>query len=246
MQLRMSSPQRYGSYDPEDLTDKTFEFDDKTIRRAFIRKVYAILFIQLNITLGAITLFMYCDPIKQWVRAHPHMIWVALGTSFATLLIIVCCGQVRRKVPMNYIFLLLFTLAMSFVLGVTTASFNLQEIMLAVAITAAVCLGLTLFAFQTKWDFTVMGGILVVALIVLVLFGIIAMFFPNRILTIVYSSAGALLFSICLVYDTQLIMGGEHKYSISPEEYVFAALTLYLDVVNIFMHILQLIGVSRN
>jgi FtsH-binding integral membrane protein len=44
-----------------------------------------------------------------------------------------------------------------------------------------------------------------------------------------------------LVYDTQQIMGGK-KYSISPEEHVFAAVQLYVDVVYIFLAILQLGG----
>ena len=49
---------------------------------------------------------------------------------------------------------------------------------------------------------------------------------------------GALIFSCYLVYDTQLMMGGGHAYSLSPEEYVFAALNIYLDIVNIFLCIL--------
>jgi len=38
------------------------------------------------------------------------------------------------------------------------------------------------------------------------------------------------------------MMGGKHKYSISPEEYVFAALNLYLDIIQIFLYILQILG----
>lgn len=53
-------------------------------------------------------------------------------------------------------------------------------------------------------------------------------------------------FTRYLVYDTQLMMGGKHKYSISPEEYIFAALNLYLDIVNIFLYILTIIGASRS
>lgn len=45
---------------------------------------------------------------------------------------------------------------------------------------------------------------------------------------------------------TQLMMGGKHKYSLSPEEYIFASLNLYIDIVNIFMYILMLIGAVRN
>ena len=60
-----------------------------------------------------------------------------------------------------------------------------------------------------------------------------------------YGSAGALVFSLYIVYDTQLMMGGKHKYSLSPEEYVFAALSLYLDIINLFLYILMIIGAAR-
>lgn len=68
----------------------------------------------------------------------------------------------------------------------------------------------------------------------------------NNILSLVYASLGALLFSFYLVYDTQLMMGGKHKYSLSPEEYIFAALNLYLDIINIFLYILTIIGAVRD
>ena len=51
----------------------------------------------------------------------------------------------------------------------------------------------------------------------------------------------ALLFSLFLVYDTQRIMGGK-KHSISPEEHIFASITIYIDVVYIFLAILGIGG----
>lgn len=77
--------------------------------------------------------------------------------------------------------------------------------MLAIGVTAAVCVGLTIFAFQTKWDFTMLGGVLFVAVILLFLFGLIAMFFPGKTMTLIYSSCGAVLFAIYLIYDTQMV-----------------------------------------
>lgn len=91
-----------------------------------------------------------------------------------------------------------------------------------------------------------LGGALFVAVIILFVFGIIVAFIPNKAAQIAYASAGALLFSIYLIYDTQMMMGGKHKYSISPEEYIFAALNLYLDIINIFIYILSIIGASRD
>lgn len=91
-----------------------------------------------------------------------------------------------------------------------------------------------------------MGGMLFVALIVLIVCSLIAIFIPGKITVILISSAGALLFSIYLIYDTQMMMGGTHKYAISPEEYIFAALALYMDIINIFLYILSIIGASKN
>lgn len=90
-----------------------------------------------------------------------------------------------------------------------------------------------------------MGGLLYVLLVVLVTFGIIAAIMQDRVLYIVYASLGALLFSFYLVFDTQIMIGGDHKLAISPEEYIFAALNLYLDVVNLFLYILALVGGGR-
>ena len=99
---------------------------------------------------------------------------------------------------------------------------------------------------QTKWDFTACGGILFVCVIVLFLFGILAICMQNKVVNLIYASLGALIFSVYLVFDTQLMLGGKHKYSISPEEYIFAALNLYLDIINIFLYILAIVGGSRN
>ena len=68
----------------------------------------------------------------------------------------------------------------------------------------------------------------------------------HRIAMIGYGSAGALIFSLYIVYDTQLMMGGKHKYSLDPEEYIFASLNLYLDIINLFMYILMIVGASSN
>ncbi|XP_037043393.1 protein lifeguard 1-like isoform X3 [Bradysia coprophila] len=233
-------------YDPEDPEVKGFDFTDQSIRKAFIRKVYSILMVQLAITFGIMTLFVFHDGTKLWVRRHPEMMWVAFGVMLVTMISMACCTNVRRKMPMNFIFLFLFTLAQSFLLGTISARYNIYELLMAIGITAAICLALTLFAFQTKWDFTVMGGVLFVAVIVLMIFGIVAIFVPGKTITLIYASLGALIFSFYLIYDTQMMMGGKHQYSISPEEYIFAALNLYLDIVQIFMYVLMIIGATRD
>ena len=75
---------------------------------------------------------------------------------------------------------------------------------------------------------------------------IIIFSFTYRYAIIAYGAAGALVFMVYIVYDTQLMIGGKHKYSLDPEEYVFAALNLYLDIINLFLYLLSIIGASKN
>ena len=70
--------------------------------------------------------------------------------------------------------------------------------------------------------------------------------FPSRAANIGYSAVGCLIFSLYLIYDTQIMLGGKHKYSLSPEEYIFAALNLYLDIINLFLYLLSIFGSSSS
>lgn len=243
-------PSMYDSNFAEDPTQhdsfKGFGFNDKTIRRGFIKKVYSILMSQFLITLGMIALFLYHRPTKLWVQQHTELFWICFAATIVLIICMACCPDVRRKSPMNFIFLFLFTVAESVVLATAASTYDSEEVLLAVGITAAVCFALTLFAFQTKIDFTGLSSFLFVALVIFLLFGIIAMIWHGPIIRLVYASIGALLFSIYLIYDTQIMLGGRHSYTISPEEYIFAALNLYLDVINIFIYILTIIGAARD
>ena len=133
--------------------------------------------------------------------------------------------------------------------GTITLYYKAEVVWLALLMTVLVTGGLTLFACQTKYDFTGMGGYLFAALWSLVLFGFVLMFIPGvngaRMSTTykVYCWIGVLIFSLYIVYDTQLIMGGKHKkHSFGVDDYVFAALNLYLDIINMFLYLLALLG----
>ena len=96
------------------------------------------------------------------------------------MIALVCCEGVRRKSPVNIIVLGIFTCNIShrkvqielscyqcplpfavcegYMLGSVSAFYEPDAVIMAAGITAGVTIGLTLFAFQTKWDFTACGG----------------------------------------------------------------------------------------
>ncbi|XP_076333001.1 protein lifeguard 1-like [Tachypleus tridentatus] len=221
-------------------------FSEKAIRMGFIRKVYGILMVQLAVTVGFICLFIFEPKVNHFARSHVELVWVALVLVFIMMIVLVCCDKVRRTFPVNLICLMVFTLLESFLLGTTASYYRHDEVMMAAGICTFVCLGLTLFAFQTKWDFTMLGGMLFVALLVLMCFGFICIFIPGRVVNVVYASLGALVFSVYLVFDTQMMLGGKHRYSLSPEEYIMAALNIYVDIVLLFSFILDIVGFANH
>ncbi|XP_037540079.1 protein lifeguard 2-like [Nematolebias whitei] len=232
--------------DVEMLTE--FTWDDLNIRRVFIRKVYTILMTQLLVTLAIVALFTFCDPVRDYIQTNPGWYWASYVVFFVTYLILSCCSAPRRQFPWNLILLAIFTLSLSYMTGMLSSYYNTKSVVMCLGITAAVCLVVTVFSFQTKFDVTSCQGILIIFCIVMLISGLVlAVVLPFQYvpwLDAIYATLGAILFTMFLAFDTQLLMGNK-KYSMSPEEYVFATLSIYLDIVYIFSFFLQIFGTKQ-
>ncbi|XP_068197235.1 transmembrane BAX inhibitor motif containing 1a [Antennarius striatus] len=222
-------------------------WDSMSIRHAFIRKVYLILATQLLVTTGVVAVFTFVEPVREFVQDNPGICWASYAVYAVTHLVLVCCKGPRRKFPWNLILLAIFTLAMSYMTGSVASLYDTKAVFLALGITAVVCIAVTVFCFQTKVDFTKCQGLFCVLGIVIFVTGIIAtivLSFKYILwLHMLYAAIGAIVFTLFLAYHTQLLIGNR-KHSISPEEYVFAALSIYVDIVEIFLFLLQIIGAS--
>ena len=109
-----------------------------------------------------------------------------------------------------------------------------STVLTAAVLTTAVTLALTAYVHKTGKDFTRMGGFLFAGLIVVLLASIMAIFVPAMQAGV--SAAAALLFSGFILFDTSRLIRGEE------DNYVMAACSMYLNVLNLFLSILQLLG----
>lgn len=218
------------------------------IRRGFVRKVYGILSVQLLVTALVAAPFQALS--LEQVRGNAWILWVSVIVLHCTMCAMCCCSEMLRTFPTNYIFLFVLTLAMSVLVGYTSALYTWQSVMLAVGVTAGIFLCMTVYAATTKTDFTGCGPYLFGALFCLTMLGFalsIMAAFGTEIhwLTVLYDLIAVLLFTFYIVFDTQLIIGGNHKNQFSTDDYVLAALNLYLDIINLFVHLLSLFGDRR-
>jgi modulator of FtsH protease len=115
-----------------------------------------------------------------------------------------------------------------------------QIVMTALGGTGAIFLALSAYALTTRRDFSFMGGFLMVGLIVVLLAMLGNLFFHMPALSMALSAAVILLMSGFILYDTsRMVNGGETNY-------LMMTVSLYLNIYNIFVSLLNLLGASRD
>ncbi|XP_069554753.1 protein lifeguard 3-like [Brachyistius frenatus] len=223
------------------------QWESTSIRHGFIRKVYLILTAQLAVTFSVVAVFTFVDPVRLFVIRYPGIYWASFVVYFVVYCILVCCKEPRRRFPLNLVLLGVFTLALSYLSGTISSYYETKAVLLAMGITALVCIAVTIFCFQTKVDFTSCGGLLCTAGVLLMIIGIVTAvvlsFQYVPWLHMLYAAIGAVVYTLFLVYNTQLLIGNR-ELAISPEEYIYGALSLYVDIVHIFLFILQISGAA--
>jgi len=115
-----------------------------------------------------------------------------------------------------------------------------QIVSMAMGGTAAIFLGLSAYVLVSKRDMTFMGGFLTVGILVAFLAGLAAIFFDMPALSLAVSAMFVLLMSGLILFETSnIIRGGETNY-------VMATVTLYVSIYNLFVSLLQLLGLANN
>jgi hypothetical protein len=143
---------------------------------------------------------------------------------------------------MNLAFLTAFTALEAYSISVVTSMFESRIVLQALIFTFGIFIALTLFACQTKYDFTSWMPYLFGALWVLIIFGFMSAFFPKSSgVELGYGVVAALIFSGYILVDTQLVIRHYHV-----EEEIAAAISLYLDILNLFLAILRILNSQNN
>lgn len=102
------------------------------------------------------------------------------------------------------------------------------------AVATAVCAAI---AIKSKKDFSAIGGFLMAGTIVLLLALLVGVFFPSTTFILTVSALGALLFCGWIIYDVNMVVMERQT------NYALAALSIYLDILNLFVNLLRIVGV---
>ena len=220
------------------------EYYQAQVRAGFIRKVYGILSIQLIMTFGTVLLFQL-STIKTFIKIHQHLCANTLifcCLAFLVLfLVLICNRNLSRTVPYNYYFLFAITLCESLSCGIISSIYSFQIVATALVLTIITTLAITFYACTTKTDFSYcrMGIFIVFSQVFMI--GLIAMIFRIDALYTLYTFLMTIIVGLYLVYDTQLIMG-KFGVAYSVDDYIFATLEIYMDIIRLFLLILRIVA----
>ncbi|KAK9289204.1 hypothetical protein L1049_017678 [Liquidambar formosana] len=230
-----------GKVDEVDLEAGTLypgiSYGENQLRWGFVRKVYGILAAQIVLTTIVSSITVLYAPVNELLRGNSGLLLFLLVLPIVLLWPMYVYQQ---KHPLNFIFLGLFTVCMSFTVGVSCANTDGRIVLEALILTSAVVSSLTGYTFWASKkgkDFSYLGPILFASLMVLFVTGFIQMFFPLGPTSVaVYGGMGAIVFSAYIVYDTDNLIK-----RFTYDEYIWASVTLYLDILNLFLAILRVL-----
>lgn len=208
-------------------------------RATLVRRTYGLVFASILVSMLGFAFAATQQPLLDAVAAHPLITWLC------TLAPLIMAQRAARQYPKNLILTFLFT----FITGIWLAPMMLAyQTAFPGAITeAAVLTGgafgvLTLYATVSRRDFSAWGGFFVVGFFVLFAAMILNLFMHSAAATLFLSAMGVLIMSGLLVFDTWRIM---RSGAYGQDDYVLAAVTIYVDLLNLFMFILSLVSGGR-
>jgi modulator of FtsH protease len=199
---------------------------NKVIRNTYTLLSITLLFSALTAGIAVMTNMPFMNPIITLVGYFGLLF---LTTRF-------------RNSALGLLFVFALTGFMGLTLGpIISAYLHLpnggQIVMTAMGGTGVIFLGLSGYALTTRKDFSFIGGFLMVGILVAFLASIASLFLAMPGLSLAVSAMFILLMSGLILYQTsEIIHGGETNY-------IMATVTLYIAIYNLFLSLLQLLGV---
>lgn len=203
-------------------------------RATLVRRTYSLVFASILVTMAGAWFAMSQPRLMESVARHPII------TLLCTLAPLFLALKMRDAFPANLGLVFLFTfvegIAISPILYVYGRT-NPGIITQAALLTGSTFGILTLYAWASRRDFSAWGSFFMIGVWVLIATSLLNLFFQNQTASLWISGATVLVFGGLLVFDTWRI-----RNQFGPDDYVSAAVTIYLDLLNMFLAILNLLG----
>jgi FtsH-binding integral membrane protein len=187
---------------------------------------------------------MYMTPIGYYVFVSP-LKWVIMLSPLA-LVFLLSFGIERLRPAVGQMLFWLFAALMGLSLGAIFLVFTHTSIVRVFFITAASFGALSLYGYTTQRDLSGLGSFLLMGLFGVILASLVNLFMASSALQFVISVVGVLVFAGLTAWDTQRLkteyLYGAMDGETTERSAILGALSLYLNFINLFTLLLQLLG----
>ena len=226
-------------------TTMTYNYEEA--RRVSVTKVYGEMTIGILVTAVVAVLGQITGAYYSFLMATGMVGLIGLCVVQIALDVVLGMRVTKMKSATARVMFYVYAALMGFTLSSIFMVYDLGSIGVALGVTAAFFFALTMFGMTTKFNMLKAGPILMIGLIVLIISQIVLAFVQVDGMTKIVCAIGLILFAGMTIYDAQSTRALLTEYEAQGPEMVkkisiLCALNLYLDFVNMFLYILQLLG----
>jgi len=206
--------------------------------------------VQLAITCAGVAgLYVSKDWNLIFKRYEAMLMIPSIVVAVVIMCGIACCKTCSRKVPMNYICLLVYTLAITILVMAVAGKYNPESVLLCASMTASVTFGIVMMGCVLKgdmyWCFGCLAGPVFgsIPVALFVTFGVLNgsnSIYGSPGLMLLFGYLLCTILSIYIIYDVGIII--DKNVGLSYDDYIIAALILYSDIIYMFLWLLSLFG----
>lgn len=216
-----------------------------SMAQGFMQKVYAWLFAGLSIS-AAVSYYLLSH--VELLNKMMSNFWGVIGLMVAMFGIIIYMSSQFTK--MSYAAVVgcygLFTVIQGVFLAPVLYQYTGASVVSVFVTAALMFLGMAVYGYTTESDLSSMRNILLMGLWGLIISGFVNMFLQSSILNTIASACGVGIFAMLIAYDVQMLKRLSQQAMMYPQEIgkfaVMGALNLYLNMINLFLYLLQLFG----
>jgi FtsH-binding integral membrane protein len=214
----------------------------------FIARVYRWMTVGLGLT-GVVAMLTASNAtLRGLVLGNP---FVFFGLVIAELLMVLTFSRIAARASAAVAMALFLSYAT--VNGLTLSAiflvYTASSISTAFFVTTGTFAAMSVYGAVTKRDLSSLGAFAMMGLVGVLIAGLVNLFVRSDAMSFVLSCAGVLVFTLLTAYDTQKLKAmnviGNEGTDDDTKEALNGALVLYLDFVNLFLHLLRLLGGRR-
>lgn len=174
--------------------------------------------------------------------------WIVMALLPLAFVLVLSFGINKLSVPVATAVFYLFAVAMGVSLSTIFVLYTTASIAKVFFISAATFGAASIYGYTTKRDLTSMGGFLIMGAVGILIAGIVNIWLQSSMMSFVISCIAVLVFTGLTAFETQklreeyLSQGAVYGFDSAAKSSIFGALELYLNFINIFVHLMNLLG----